>query len=397
MQKLPQNAKGFAHTVLLLFVIVSVGIVGTYYLTKSHADTVTLAAPDLCTANLSNVTVQTVDALGNTIGAVTNLVSTTTTLAQQLTYKIGGDVVTQILPPASWTPLKATAQELTAYDFPERPTDSTALAKWNAIMAHYTGPGARGLCETSNTNALLSSSPFKSRNWAGAIAKKGANDPSFVSADMSWSQTGFTSGCGSAARYSTWPGIGGVGGKPLIQAGTDVYTRDGQHTIYAWWELYDEVHKFPAVAFTGSAGAIKGGHEMFAQAGYRVSSAGKHYASFLVMDYTTGKTWTMSVGKKYGTYKTVPITQLYNGSYAEAITEAGGKTVNGKTVIQPLRKSSTGGTLIRSFHIGNYQVAPSKYGTYYAQQYAANGTTLLQSSSFRGGDGAFGTKWHGCN
>ena len=64
----------------------------------------------------------------------------------------GGSATTpQILPPAQWRPLHASAAELQAYGFPARPTDPGLLLAWEAAAARYV-PTLPGYCSAPQSS-----------------------------------------------------------------------------------------------------------------------------------------------------------------------------------------------------------------------------------------------------
>src|ERR1051326_6401557 len=48
--------------------------------------------------------------------------------------------ISEVIPPAGWSPLHATDSELASYGIPPRPHDSAALAGWNIHMAEWIRP-----------------------------------------------------------------------------------------------------------------------------------------------------------------------------------------------------------------------------------------------------------------
>lgn len=413
MKSIRRDARGFAHHFILLLVIVAVGAGGAYYVVSSHADTPTTytsANSGECVKSLAATTAQTIDSLGNTVGTLTNVLTGTSTLAQKLTYALGGDLVNQILPPSTWSPLKATAQELDSYGFPERPTDPSALADWTDAMSHYTGAGDRGMCEMANIN-FAPNNIAKSPNWSGAEAISIA-PTAYTSAAMTWRQPAFTNACGVGASYGVWPGIGGdaswnppqdkspVG---LIQDGVGSNANSsGTITTYGWWEVLTATQVNRPVRFIGSASgktAIKGNHIMYASTKYKTSKTGKHSIVFFLEDKTTGKTWNATIAT--ATYKGLAIEKYYNGHTAEAITEAPALEVvtsNGKkaTITAPLLKpvavNKFIGTSVSSFHTNG--VSASVNSTTTLNQ-VHDGHTI-QTSSYRGKTAGFTDTWNSC-
>src|SRR5215467_8466566 len=57
--------------------------------------------------------------------------------ATRYVYRLPGGLFTQVSPPAGWSPVRATDQELRTYGFPARPKDAAGRARWNKLFSTW--------------------------------------------------------------------------------------------------------------------------------------------------------------------------------------------------------------------------------------------------------------------
>jgi hypothetical protein len=283
-------------------------------------------------------------------------------LGRQYTFLTpDGSTQTQTLPPLGWAPLTASDDELALFGFPPRPTDPADLSAWQQLAAAYRSSGEPGYCDSASQNptsgatladnldadgpgpagadshfsvvspddaAPEQASSQESDNWAGRVN----HGKTYTEADAGWYQTGFKSGCAAPSAYSTWSGLGGYGTSDLMQSGTSIDRNDNTPSIYAWWEILSDSYSINEQVFKGSV--IHPGDAVDAETTY---SAAHHTVTMSVFDQDTGVLYSTG---SMSSYKKHPISQFYDGSTAEYITEA--PTVNNK--IMGLRQPNLGNT-----------------------------------------------------
>ncbi len=165
-------------------------------------------------------------------------------------------------PPAGFDPLTASNDLLTKFGFPVKPDDPSAAAIWTKQMQKVKAylaskPPLSGLCtlpareepptqvsdataglQTSNGSQSVTSSqaPHNSLNWGGMWNN---DKPSnfYTSISATYKQPTFVSACTSTSGHSTWVGLGGISGRPLMQVGTD-HVRGNLSSDFAFWETF---------------------------------------------------------------------------------------------------------------------------------------------------------------
>lgn len=180
--------------------------------------------------------------------------------------------IRQVLPPAGWTPAKATAAELTAYGFEARPADAAGKAQWSAKYAKWTPSGIQAPCVSNATAGLKAVS---SSNWSGVIDNCATGN--CTRASGVWYQPNLSrETCSAPSTHTIWAGLGGVGKEKLIQGGVD-------HTGHAWWEVISGGHDTHVTYFSSHTYPV--GHRIQADALYNPATK---TALVQVLDVNTG-------------------------------------------------------------------------------------------------------------
>lgn len=171
-------------------------------------------------------------------------------------FELDGGTVEIPVPPAGWTPLTATAQELASYGIPERPTTEAALAAWTDDWADYARPSTPGICVSKSTYATLTST--NEPNWAGYVAEPSPGNRYHAISGEFDQPARLTTSC-SAAQQVLWVGLGGYpradGSWGLIQMGTRSRPAGSPDL---WWEYVGQDAQgnptgIPLVEVTGIA------------------------------------------------------------------------------------------------------------------------------------------------
>lgn len=151
--------------------------------------------------------------------------------------------------PSNFNPLTATAEELSKYGFPPRPTNKEDLAQWESLMKHaqkFVFPNfekttlrTHPLMDSTNTKATMGT-PGTSHNWSGVIDTWSKNG--FDGVKGYWTLPNLVfNGEGSKVAYSSmWVGIGGskTGSNGLFQIGTEQDMSPTGENYYPWWEVW---------------------------------------------------------------------------------------------------------------------------------------------------------------
>lgn len=240
-------------------------------------------------------------------------------------YSSNGTVITTVTPPKDFNFATASNQELQAYGFRPRPTDSAGLKSWN--KEHAKGSKAftdwssgHGFCfnKTQNVSPDYLNGSSKSAlgpftNWSGLLASKGG----YNEVDAEWTEPSFTSTCAaSGSSYSMWPGIGGTGSSGLIQAGTDTDT-DSANDVYTWVELISPTNPFPELETNAP---VSPGDTI---AVYVWWDATNQSADFEFDNITQGWDGALGITSISG----VPASDFYSPNTAEVISERNTDTV----------------------------------------------------------------------
>lgn len=255
--------------------------------------------------------------------------STLPTAATVYVYSVAGATVEQPRPPSTWTPLTATDEELDFYGIPAKPADPSGLVGWKEEWAQYSGFAPPGMCLQKGVRHGAATSP----NWAGVAATGHSYTESYASIRQPHS----TAVCPGSSDHAAWVGLGGYGGYPLLQNGTE----DGPGSlnyITIWWEAFDR--------FGTDSGSITmqglpspGDNVNMATTYTPATSTYQATVAFGWHDVSAG--WVQNSGKMT-VIGTSPVTAYWDGSSAEAIDERAGRSGGG---LYYLRKWDSGDVL----------------------------------------------------
>jgi hypothetical protein len=154
--------------------------------------------------------------------------------------------------PAGFDAVHATATDLERYGFPRRPTDPSALAAWQQLMADaktYVPISLTPRVDHTVPLANGSHSGGTSNNWAGNYT----TGRTYEMDGAYWTIPGVPNGSGKYS--STWVGLG-LGNSlsdPLIQTGNDQNSTGGGTSYGMWYEVYayiDSTHSVNQEAYT---------------------------------------------------------------------------------------------------------------------------------------------------
>ncbi len=196
-------------------------------------------------------------------------------------WSLGGFDVSQTLPPAGWSPLAASDEDLEMYGFRPRPSDSAGLADWQDEFSssHFTGVAEisptdmcqRPLVSAGGTSLILpDTDPVNDSADELAATATSATSPNW--GGLVDTGTGYTyvygriyqntaTNCPNVVdTHATWVGLGGYGrGTALLQNGTAQEQPLGSD--YAWYEALNPQND-TRVASLGSAFPIAAGDEI---------------------------------------------------------------------------------------------------------------------------------------
>lgn len=202
------------------------------------------------------------------------------------------ETITQ--PPANFNPLTATAEELTKYGFPGRPTDKKHLEEWESAMKH-----AKQYAKPEQTPSAKVHSSLSNDHWAGYIVRsvnnKNKNNnlkPNYVQVCGTWIQPAYF----GSATPSFWIGIGA---DSVVQAGADSHASFFTH--YEFW-----VEDWPNGTIWERYPFINGGDKLYEHIEYKGSAS-----SAFLENETTGQYTSVSFETPY-----------YDGTTADFIHEA---------------------------------------------------------------------------
>lgn len=281
-------------------------------------------------------------------------------------YSVNGSTVRFFVPPAGFDPSTATDAQLDEYGFPERPTDSTAYARWQAEMSDWKGaaPAPPFLAE-SHARADTT----YSGNWAGYAVTGGYT---YTHAEAWYIEPTFYSSRCTTNADVTWAGIGGYsGGNHSVGQDGTAHNVPGVGNHQAWWEIYP-YNFITAVNLYGHRGYEFDASTRWLGNGYR----------FYMHDYYTGHTVA------FDAYHNV-----YDGSSAEAITER--PTINGSlSNLSNFETMTFEASNANGNAISTYDPNKSRHGVH--MENFNNGDDLADPSGI-GGGGYFTVTQHNCN
>jgi hypothetical protein len=253
-----------------------------------------------------------------------------------------GDQTTQVRPDDadSFSPLTASPETLTFYDYPARPSgdDPDALQNWETNASAFKFFEPPGICEDHTVGNVQ-----WSYNWSGSED----NDSSTFNDIYGNIHAPTLSGGCSGSETSEWVGIGGDGssaGKHKLLQNGIIMTASPDNSWHYFWEAID-----PSSGDTGTdivAGTVSPGDLISVQTFYDTSySFGKVYFN-----------WdNLTTGGSNGIAKTViqgdDAVDYYNPNYAEAILE---RPYNYNTSSWfPLRRWTSGDAEFSGVHTTN--------------------------------------------
>ena len=291
----------------------------------------------------------------------------------------GGTRITTTTPPAGWSPLTATDQQLKAYGFRPRPTDAGKLAAWRQMYAHYRGVVTPKFCTTDRRNGVSSG------NWSGILA----TSSTYTEAEGEWMEPSFVAVCSTQSSYSMWPGIGGFfggsSGFKLIQAGTDTGTAS-VNDVYTWIELISGAHPFPEIETNAP---VSPGDTMAIWVAW---DAANQAADFEIYNVTQGWDGTLAVTAVNG----VAASNFYDGGSAEVISERATNSSSG--ALYQLRKPSTG---YANYYDAEFNDSPAYNDTSLETVTMQAGDVLSTADNLYGnrntGFTSWTTTWHNCS
>jgi hypothetical protein len=216
-----------------------------------------------------------------------------------------------MVPPAGWSPVTATDEELMNWGFDTRPTgDPAALAQWNGDYANWSGSAPVGMCQ-SNASAL-SVTWDSSPNWSGVVATS-TSATYHQKVQGIHVQPTFEYECPHKSSHAIWTGVGGwYDAHRLLQAGTEVLFGNSISDAWAWWE---------AIGPNVDTRMVR--MDLPTPAGHRIKTVTQYFpgnktAYMTVTDLTTGKSATTGLMKYIWN---LPMDYFYDGRTAEAVDE----------------------------------------------------------------------------
>lgn len=151
-------------------------------------------------------------------------------------YRVNGYSVSQVVPPPLFDPSKASDSQLEEYDFPVTAIRA-ATPQGARLRALLSKPAKVEIGVASCPNAPINAQPqqynmptvgpdayrgyIPSSDWSGITTVPQGNPyyQPYQAAFGSYNQAAYQE-CNTNASASTWVGLGGVNGPPLLQAGT---------------------------------------------------------------------------------------------------------------------------------------------------------------------------------
>jgi hypothetical protein len=227
----------------------------------------------------------------------------TSAVAREVTYTLpGGAIMSTIIPPDGFQPLKASPATARAFGF-DVPNDLTKLAAWRKKHAGYTKtvPSAPCLAPSRVSSLRVTYGPY----WGGFEATGYTN---YVEVYDDQNIPTYSSSCGSnsATMTSSWIGLGGDNAQRLIQQGFDAGSSATATTGARLWYEYLTVLKPNPLVYIGST----------TRTGDTISQAMTYSSGTVVFhwyDRTNGQKWSDVTVKNLSGY--------YDGSTADFITE----------------------------------------------------------------------------
>jgi hypothetical protein len=252
-------------------------------------------------------------------------------------YLIDGVVNQYLVPPASFSPLHASAAQLAEYGFPVRPAIAAQASAWGAAMASYTGVPLPQLCLTTlragfQVPAGMAPSSAASRvkdnsHWSGYVAHAKSN--AWTSAEGQWTLTRLGNcRCKLPADVVTWTGVGGWSSGALLQAGTEVSQTRSRTTSSVFYEYLERCKLRSCGPAAITVCKVKAGDAIYTQESYQYSARKANF--FIEADGKSFPIRPVKLGHSY-----------YDGRSAEWITEQPGVLCAVACSYYPLAKFGT--------------------------------------------------------
>jgi hypothetical protein len=319
-------------------------------------------------------------------------------------------------PPADFTPLTASADELVAYGFPPRPSGGEALDRWLDAMKSYRRSPAPQLVfqvETGQSRATTpaideeptpdataaryhaagppfsySSGSSASNNWAGYVSTptSGVSSARLIAAQANSYVHTFSGspGCASNGVDDSWVGLGGFGSShPLIQDGIG-WNVPVANAWSAWYEVLQAggAGNIGPNKISNSAIALNPGDGIFMYVDYQSAN---QQADFYVQDTSTGQ---VSQFQKTGVNSS-----YWDGSSADWITEkVAGRDLKHFTPVNwySALAETASGTWGPVNNFPNYKVYNTNTGT-------SSGHLISSPNGLGGGGNSWTHSWYACN
>lgn len=158
--------------------------------------------------------------------------SSSSTLATVFTYAVAGATVIERVPPANWSPQRASAAELAYFGIPPQPADATSLAQWTDEWVDHYG-------ETDPAAPCAQTTPYHfpaNSHWSGIEETGGGVTQTYGQAFYD----GVTPCAKGQDGWGQWVGIGGDSTRRLIQDGFGYV--DGSGKMAPFYEFVDGDH-----------------------------------------------------------------------------------------------------------------------------------------------------------
>jgi hypothetical protein len=151
---------------------------------------------------------------------------------EEAVYQRANGAITQLIPPAGFTPLDATAAQLSEYGFPAAPSSPNYTGWFDEMATWQAASSATPFLISSPEQAMTHDSD--GTNWGGYIVEQPAG--SIVSATAQWVDPSIGSSQCPSDQVAIWTGIDGAFGGTLAQDGTWYGHTGSWASGQAWWE-----------------------------------------------------------------------------------------------------------------------------------------------------------------
>jgi hypothetical protein len=328
-------------------------------------------------------------------------------------WSLGDLDVSQAIPPAGWSPLTASDDDLALYGFPPRPSDAVGLADWQAEFSSVNFSGVSSLspsdmCQRSLVSAggtsliLPDTDPVNDTTddlAATAASSTGPNWGGLVDTGSGYTyiygriyQDTATNCPNVVDTHATWVGLGGYGrGTALLQNGTAQEAPVGSD--YAWYEALNANHDTRVVSL-GSAFPVAAGDEI-AMSTHYVSGTDGH-AIFYWHNYRTGIVDQIQINDKSVAGN---ISAYHDGHTAELIDERFTEFNSSSDNVghyTPLRQHTVSHWHAATVHHGNGDEPVRSPSHTYLTMMDKNNTRLERPDSSPGARTDYDDNWKNC-